>query len=133
MVLKWRPSINFVNMYIVLFDGICNLCNAAIRFITKHDKDKTIAFVPLQSEKAKELLKNSAFNTENLNSIVFIADQKIYLKSDAAIEIAKLLHGFPRLLKYFQFIPRPIRDFVYDLIAKNRYRLFGKTCTLIQN
>jgi len=71
-------------------------------------------------------LKNAAFKNENLHSIVFITDQKIFLKSDAAIEIAKLLNGFPRYLQYFRFIPRFIRDIVYDLIAKNRYRLFGK-------
>jgi predicted DCC family thiol-disulfide oxidoreductase YuxK len=117
-------------MNIVLFDGICNLCNASVRFISKHDKNSNIQFASLQSEKAKELLKNSAFNNENLNSIVFIADQKIFLKSDAAIEIAKLLNGFPHYLKYVQFIPRPVRDFVYDLIAKNRYRLFGTSCTI---
>jgi predicted DCC family thiol-disulfide oxidoreductase YuxK len=117
-------------MNIVLFDGICNLCNASVRFISRHDKDSKIQFASLQSEKAKELLKNAAFNNENLHSIVFIADQKIFLKSDAAIEIAKLLHGFPHYLKYFQFIPRPIRDILYDLIAKNRYRFFGKTCSL---
>jgi hypothetical protein len=117
-------------MNIVLFDGICNLCNASVRFITKHDKKSKIQFASLQSEKAKELLKNSAFNNENLNSIVFIADQKIFLKSDAAIEIAKMLDGFPNYLKYFQFIPRAIRDIVYDLIAKNRYRLFGKSCAI---
>jgi predicted DCC family thiol-disulfide oxidoreductase YuxK len=117
-------------MNIVLFDGICNLCNASVRFISRHDKDSKIQFASLQSEKAKELLKNAAFNNENLRSIVFIADQKIFLKSDAAIEIAKLLKGFPHYLKYFQIIPRPIRDIVYDLIAKNRYRLFGKSCTL---
>jgi len=117
-------------MNIVLFDGICNLCNASVRFISKHDKNSKIQFASLQSEKAIELLKNSAFNNENLNSIVFIADQKIFLKSDAAIEIAKLLNGLPRYLQYFRFIPRPIRDFIYDLIAKNRYRLFGTSCSL---
>jgi len=113
-------------MNIVLFDGICNLCNASVRFISKHDKYGKIQFASFQSEKAKELLKNAAFNNENLNSIVFIADQNIFLKSDAAIEIAKLLNGFPRYLQYFRFIPRFIRDIVYDLIARNRYRLFGK-------
>ncbi len=117
-------------MNIVLFDGICNLCNASVRFISKHDKYGKIQFASLQSEKAKELLKNAAFNNENLHSIVFIADEKIFLKSDAAIEIAKLLNGFPHYLKYFQFIPRPIRNFVYDLIAKNRYRLFGRSCSV---
>jgi predicted DCC family thiol-disulfide oxidoreductase YuxK len=84
----------------------------------------------LQSETAKQLLLKMNINAQKINSIIFISNEKMFIKSDAAIEIAKLLHGFPRLLKYFQFIPRPIRDFVYDLIAKNRYRLFGKSCAL---
>jgi predicted DCC family thiol-disulfide oxidoreductase YuxK len=117
-------------MNIVLFDGICNLCNASVRFITRHDKNNTIEFASLQSETAKKLLMERAIDSNELNSIIFISNEKIFTKSAAAIEIAKRLHGFPRLLKYFQFIPRTIRDFVYDLIAKNRYRLFGKTCSL---
>jgi predicted DCC family thiol-disulfide oxidoreductase YuxK len=117
-------------MNIVLFDGICNLCNASVRFITRHDKNNTIQFASLQSETAKEILSQLNIDSQKIDSIIFISNEKMFIKSDAAIEIAKLLHGFPRLLKYFQFIPRPIRDFVYDLIAKNRYRLFGKTCSL---
>ncbi len=117
-------------MNIVLFDGICNLCNASVRFITRHDKNNTIQFASLQSETAKQLLLKMNIDSQKIDSIIFISNEKMFIKSDAAIEIAKLLHGFPRLLKYFQFIPRPIRDFVYDLIAKNRYRLFGKSCSL---
>ncbi len=117
-------------MNIVLFDGICNLCNASVRFITRHDKNNTIQFASLQSETAKQLLLKMNINAQKIDSIIFISNEKMFIKSDAAIEIAKLLHGFPRLLNYFQFIPRPIRDFVYELIAKNRYRLFGKSCAL---
>ena len=117
-------------MNIVLFDGICNLCNASVRFITRHDRNSRIAFASLQSETAKQLLLKMNINAQQIDSIIFISNENMFIKSDAAIEIAKLLHGFPRLLKYFQFIPRPIRDFVYDLIAKNRYRLFGKSCAL---
>ena len=117
-------------MNIVLFDGICNLCNASVRFITRHDKNNTIQFASLQSETAKQLLLKMNIDSQKIDSIIFISNEKMFIKSDAAIEIAKLLDGFPRLLKYFQFIPRPIRDFVYDLIAKNRYRLFGKSCSL---
>lgn len=69
-------------------------------------------------------------DTNKTDSIIFVSDEKIFFKSDAAIEIAKLLNGFPKYLKYFQFIPRPIRDFVYDMIAKNRYRFFGKSCAI---
>ncbi len=117
-------------MNIVLFDGICNLCNASVRFISKHDKNSKIHFASLQSEMAKELLSKMAIDTKKIDSIIFISDEKIFFKSNAAIEIAKMLDGFPNYLKYFQFIPRPIRDIVYDLIAKNRYRFFGKSCAI---
>jgi predicted DCC family thiol-disulfide oxidoreductase YuxK len=117
-------------MNIVLFDGICNLCNASVRFITRHDKNNTIQFASLQSETAKQILSQLKIDSQKIDSIIFISNEKMFIKSDAAIEIAKLMDGFPRLLKYFQFIPRPIRDYVYDMIAKNRYRLFGKTCSL---
>jgi predicted DCC family thiol-disulfide oxidoreductase YuxK len=117
-------------MNIVLFDGICNLCNASVRFITKHDKMNKIQFASLQSEMAKQLLVNKAIDNKKIDSIIFITDEKIFFKSDAAIEIAKMLDGFPNYLKYFQFIPRAIRDIVYDLIAKNRYRFFGKSCAI---
>lgn len=117
-------------MNIVLFDGICNLCNASVRFISRHDKDNKIQFASLQSEMANQLLSKLAIDNKNRDSIIFISDEKVFFKSNAAIEIAKLLNGFPRYLQYFRFIPRPIRDFVYGLIAKNRYRLFGKSCSL---
>ena len=117
-------------MNIVLFDGICNLCNASVRFISRHDKDSKIQFASLQSEMAKELLSKLAIDPYKLDSIIFISNEKIFFKSDAAIEIAKMLDGFPNYLKYFQFIPGAIRDIVYDLIAKNRYRLFGKSCAI---
>ena len=117
-------------MNIVLFDGICNLCNASVRFISKHDKNSKIQFASLQSEMAKELLSKMAIDTKKIDSIIFISDEKIFFKSNAAIEIAKMLDGFPNYLKYFQFIPRAIRDIVYDLIAKNRYRFFGKSCAI---
>jgi predicted DCC family thiol-disulfide oxidoreductase YuxK len=117
-------------MNIVLFDGICNLCNASVRFISKHDKNGKIQFASLQSEIAKQLLSKMTIDTNKTDSIIFVSDEKIFFKSDAAIEIAKLLNGFPHYLKYVQFIPRAIRDIVYDMIAKNRYRLFGKSCSI---
>ena len=117
-------------MNIVLFDGICNLCNASVRFISKHDKNGKIQIASLQSEMAKELLSKMAIDTKKIDSIIFISDENIFFKSNAAIEIAKLLNGFPHYLKYVQFIPRAIRDIVYDMIAKNRYRLFGKSCSI---
>jgi predicted DCC family thiol-disulfide oxidoreductase YuxK len=117
-------------MNIVLFDGICNLCNASVRFITRHDRNSRIAFASLQSETAKQLLLKMNIDSQKIDSIIFISNEKMFIKSDAAIEIAKQLNGFPHYLKFFQVIPRPIRDFVYDLITKNRYRFFGKVCSL---
>ena len=95
-------------MNIVLFDGICNLCNASVRFISKHDRNSSIAFASLQSETAKQLLLKMNIDFQKMDSIIFISNEKIFIKSDAAIEIAKLLNGFPHYLKYFQIIPSGI-------------------------
>ena len=86
-------------MNIVLFDGICNLCNASVRFISKHDKYNTIQFASLQSETAKELLLKMNIDSQKIDSIIFVSNEKVFFKSDAAIEIAKRMDGFPRLLK----------------------------------
>ncbi len=111
---------------IILFDGVCNLCNSTIRFIHHRDSKQQFKYQSLQSEKAKELLKNEGYDFDTLNSFVFLKDGKIFQKSDAALEVAKSL-GWPySFLVIFKIIPKPIRDTVYDFIAKNRYQWFGK-------
>ena len=116
-------------MYIVLYDGFCNLCSNAVRFIHRYDKKKQIMFAPLQSEAAVLMLKERGYDQQKMDSIVFLSGTKAYFKSDAAIEIAQLLTGVPHYLIIFRYIPKWFRDIVYDLVAKILYRIFGKTTT----
>ena len=117
---------------IVLFDGVCNLCNGAVDFVIRRDPKQQFTFASLQSERGKELLKQHGLPTNTLNSIVLIQDGKAYQRSDAALRIAQGLQGAWPSLGIFQFLPRFLRDGVYGFIARNRYRWFGKrdTCRL---
>lgn len=115
------------NNPILLFDGNCNLCNNSVKFIFKHEKKPTLLFASLQSEKGIELLKQMNNNNHNLDSIVFIKNRKIYIKSSAALRLALYLKGLYPLLFCLLIIPPFIRNRVYDFIAKNRYKWFGKT------
>jgi len=117
---------NTKNKYIILFDGVCNLCNASVNFIIKHDKKEYFKFASLQSDVAKDLLLH--FNSKKIKkeSIILIEDKKFYQKSTAALRISKKLNGGYKLLYLFIIIPTFIRDFVYSYIAKNRYKWFGK-------
>ena len=116
-------------MTIILFDGHCNLCNSWVKFVVKRDSTKKIKFAPLQSEIGKNILdKNKIANNYN-ESLVLLKDGKYFIKSTAAIKIFSLLDGWEKHLKYLIFIPVPIRDFFYSLVAKYRYKLFGKLDT----
>ncbi len=114
------------NQSIVLFDGVCNLCNSAVAFIIKRDKKKIFKLSPLQSSFSKELNQQFHFKQPLLNSIVLIENNKVYDKSTAALRVVKKLSGPIKLLYIFIIIPPFIRDAVYSVIAKNRYRWFGK-------
>ena len=97
-----------------------------IDYISKYDKTDKIHFASQQSEIGMKILNENQYNNNSLNTIVFIKDQKVYTKTDALIEISKLLVGFSRVFILVQFIPKKIRDFFYTIFSKNRYRLFGK-------
>ena len=112
-------------MNIIVFDGVCNFCNRVVRIIIRHDPTAQIHFTAQQSE-AGEKLMNEISIKENSNSVLFVKDGLVYYKSDAVIEIAKLLSGWPSILQYSIIVPRFIRNFIYELVAANRYRLFGK-------
>lgn len=113
---------------IVLFDGVCNLCNGAVNVLLDLDKHKRLKFASLQSEYAKNLIQSKTLeeNIRGIDSILFWDGREIHIKSNAIIEICDKLGGFWKILKLSYIIPRPIRNILYDLIAKNRYRLFGK-------
>ncbi len=115
------------NKKIILFDGICNLCNGAVTFIIKHDKKDIFRFASLQSEFGKKLVQDRGMNPEELDSIILIEPGVAYYrKSTAALEIARDLSGGYSLLKNFLFIPESLRDGIYNFIAKNRYKWYGK-------
>ena len=111
---------------IIYFDGICNLCNWSVRFILKYDKNVVFLFASLQSEFTKKHLVH--FNeAERINeSIVYQDHQVFYTKSDAVLKILNDLGGVWKLFYVFKIIPQNLRDWLYDFIARNRYRLFGK-------
>lgn len=111
---------------IVLFDGVCNLCNGAVRFIIRHDAKDQFRFASLQSDFAKQLLKKHHFPIHKTGSIILIEGGKVYLRSGAVLGIIRRLGGFWKLLVVFYIIPRFIRDGMYDFIARNRYKWFGK-------
>jgi|SRR5690606_14660357 len=112
---------------LLLFDGVCNLCNASVQYIIKHDTKDVFLFAPLQSEVGKQLIEAYNIDTKKTDSIILYAPEKgIDYKSNAALKIAKHL-GFPRnLMVLFFIVPAFIRNWVYDYIAKNRYRWYGK-------
>ena len=109
---------------IIFFDGVCNLCNGAVQFIIKRDPKAKFKFAPLQSTQAEQILTEELRDT--LDSIVFYDKGKEYTKSTAALHIAKELSGPWRLFLVFKILPKRFRDWVYDLIAKKRYKWFGK-------
>ena len=112
------------NMKIILFDGVCNLCNSSVQFIIKHDPKAHFYFASQQSKMGKKLIKK--YHLEECNSIILIIDKKFYLYSDAILEVVKELEGGLKLLYIFHFIPKLLRDKIYKLIAKYRYAIFGK-------
>jgi len=111
---------------IILFDGVCNLCNGAVTYIIKRDKKNVFKFAALQSEIGQELISKFNIDTSKIDSIILIDGEKHYEKSSAALHIAKQLSGAYPLLFGFMIVPRFIRNAVYDYIARNRYKWFGK-------
>jgi predicted DCC family thiol-disulfide oxidoreductase YuxK len=110
---------------IILFDGDCNFCDSSVQFIIKRDPAAHFLFTSLQSDKGVELVKQYAIPAE-VDSLVLIDNGRAYTKSSAALRIAKKLDGLWHLLFLFILVPRKIRDGVYNYVAKNRYKWFGK-------
>lgn len=115
-----------------IFDHVCVLCSGGVSFIMKHDKHAQIAFTPAQGELGSALCRQHGIDWDE--TYVFLRDGRAFTKSTGYFEVAKVLGGMWKLALVFAIIPRPFRDWVYDLIARNRYRWFGKTaeaCALL--
>jgi len=115
-------------MNLILFDGVCNFCNASINFVIDHDTARRFRFASLQSEYAQQLMeKHRQPILTQFDSVVLIGEEgQFFQKSDAALQIARYLRGWSWLYA-FRFVPRIVRDFFYDIVARNRYRIFGKS------
>ena len=111
---------------IILFDGICNLCNSVVQFVIKHDKKDLFRFASLQSETGKKLIEDLHLKIPLPDSFLLISGKEVYTRSTAALLVAKNLHGLLKWLYGFIIVPVFIRDAVYNIIAKNRYKWFGK-------
>ncbi|MBL0182322.1 MAG: thiol-disulfide oxidoreductase DCC family protein [Chitinophagaceae bacterium] len=110
---------------IILFDGICNLCNRVVRFVIRRDKKKVIRFAALQSEAGQGLLQKYHLPVTAMESFVFIENGKVYSRSSAALKVCRHLRGLWPLCYGFIIVPEFIRDAVYNWVAKNRYKWFG--------
>ena len=111
---------------IILFDGVCNLCNSSVQFVIQHDRSDKFLFAALQSQTGQALLEKYNLPQQGFDSFVLIQNEKVFLKSTAALHVAKQLNGPTKLLYGFIIVPAFIRNAVYNFIAKNRYKWFGK-------
>jgi predicted DCC family thiol-disulfide oxidoreductase YuxK len=110
---------------IILFDGVCNLCSASVQFVLRHNSKKDIRFASLQSDVGQKLL-GKFLPSQEIKTIVFIRNGEVFVKSDAALELCKELNGLYPIFHVYKVVPKSIRDGIYNFIAQNRYRWFGK-------
>lgn len=110
---------------VILFDGVCNFCDASVQFILDRDAKEMFRFASLQSDAGQELLQKYKVS-DDVDSMILIEDGKVYYKSSAALRIARHLRGAWKLLYVFMIVPSPLRNIVYDVIAKNRFKWFGQ-------
>lgn len=115
------------NKQLILFDGVCNLCNSSVLYVIKHDKANRFMFAPLQSDVGRQIIERYNIDSSKTDSILLFSEKKgLSIKSSAALHISKHL-GFPRnVMPVFFIVPTFIRNWVYDYVAKNRYKWYGK-------
>lgn len=115
------------NKKIILFDGVCNLCNGFVQFIIKRDVNDVFRYASLQSEIGQQLVSERNMNTSKIDSVVLIEPRvAYYIKSDAALQIGRHIKGYRTVSKVLYLIPSSLRNIIYDLIARYRYAWFGK-------
>ena len=111
---------------ILLFDGVCNLCHAAVRFVLQRDRDGVFRFAALDSEAGRRLTGDRFAGGEPPDSVILIEDGRLFVRSEAALRILRRLGGPWSALRVLRLVPRPVRDWLYDSVARNRYRWFGR-------
>jgi predicted DCC family thiol-disulfide oxidoreductase YuxK len=111
---------------LVLFDGVCNLCNGFVRFLLPRDRTGRLYFAPIQSEVGQQVLQRHKLPLEDWDSFVLLDEGRVYLKSEAFLRIVRFLDWPWRALRLLRCLPRPVADWLYDRVARNRYALFGR-------
>lgn len=111
---------------LILFDGVCNLCNGSVQFVINHDPEGYFRFASLQSEKGQAILKELGMKTDNFDTFIYIENGKAYTKSTGVLNVIKHFKNFYRFFFFLTILPAPIRDFFYTFVARNRYHFFGK-------
>jgi len=111
---------------VLFIDGVCNLCNGTVRFVVDYEREATLGFAPLQSALARTTLEPHGIDPLRVESVVLVDDDGVHLRSDAAWRLARYLKQPWRTGAVARFVPRPLRDRIYDFIAANRYRWFGR-------
>ncbi len=112
--------------HIVIFDGVCKFCCGAVNFIIRRDPNALFAFTPMQSESGKRLIEQHNATMVGVDTFLLIKNGQCYERTDAALEISRDLTGLWFLFRIFQVLPRSFRDYFYNLLARNRYKLFGR-------
>lgn len=112
--------------HLLLFDGVCNLCDQTVQWVLAHDRRGIVKFCSIQSELGSRLYRERGFDPEEPHSMVLITPEGSFAKSDAALQLAKLMGGRLAWFSWARVIPRPLRDLAYSFVARNRYRFFGK-------
>ena len=111
---------------ILLFDGVCNLCNSSVQFLIERDPKRHFRYASLQSETGRQLLAEHGIPGDRLSTVVLIENGRAYTRSEAPLRASRYMSGWWPALSAFRIVPRPLRDLVYDWIARNRYKWFGK-------
>jgi predicted DCC family thiol-disulfide oxidoreductase YuxK len=112
--------------HLLLFDGVCHLCDHTVQWVLAHDRTGLVHFCPIQSETGRRLYSQHGLDPEHPGSMLLLTPGGALEKSDAALELAALMGPPCSWLRLLRIIPRPLRDAVYDLVSRNRYRLFGR-------
>lgn len=111
---------------VLLFDGVCNLCDGSVKFILRHEKNSDLKFAAIQSEAGQKLLSQKNINPGQIDSVILIKGGKVYTESDAVLNVTKFLRFPYSLCNILRVVPKPVRNFFYKKVARNRYRWFGK-------
>jgi predicted DCC family thiol-disulfide oxidoreductase YuxK len=117
--------------HVVVFDGVCNFCSWSVSFIIAHDKRALFRFAALQSAAGRELCQRSGIDPDQVDAVLLFQRDRVRRRSDAALAIATAFGGPWRLLAVFWLVPRPVRDWLYGIVARRRYRWFGQRTTCL--